>query len=268
MEDLGFDRIIEDLKGNLIVSCQASRGEPLCDKSHILALSLSALNGGAGGLRLEGVENVSYARQCTAASIQGRLPIIGLTKAEVPAADRLSTVYITATFEDACALAEAGADIIALDATGRRRLDDMSLAATISKIHSELKKPVWADCSTFSEGLNAAECGADIVSTTLFGYTAETALPKEHGPGLDLLKEFVNHLAVPVILEGRVWTPEELTQAFELGAHAVVVGSAITRPQLITERFVKAIPSHLARTPAFHSQKGGSEASRSLTGNS
>ncbi|MBP7579222.1 MAG: hypothetical protein KA794_21075, partial [Candidatus Obscuribacter sp.] len=91
----------------------------------------------------------------------------------------------------------------------------------------------------------AAACGADIVSTTLFGYTAETALPPEHGPGLELLRQFVDRLDVPVILEGRVWHPEQITKAFEIGAFAVVVGSAITRPQLITERFVKAIPAHL-----------------------
>jgi Putative N-acetylmannosamine-6-phosphate epimerase len=242
---------IESIKGNLVVSCQASSGEPLNHKTHILAMSLSALNGGAGGLRLEGVENIAFVREFVDINYKGHVPIIGLTKSELSAEQKLNTAYITASYVEAAELARAGADIIALDATGRRRLDNLSLKETVEKIHSELNVPVWADCSTFSEGLAAAEAGCDVVSTTLYGYTAETELPKEHGPGLSLLKEFVTHLKVPVILEGRVWTPAELTEAFELGAHAVVVGSAITRPQLITERFVKAIPRDLVSKPVF-----------------
>lgn len=245
------DALFSALRGKLVVSCQASVGEPLCHKSHILALSLSALNGGCGGLRLEGIENIKYVREQVDKLYEGFVPIVGLTKADVPAQDRLSSAYITASFVEAQHLAEAGADIIALDATGRKRSDNLSLAETIAKIHAELGCLVWADCATFSEGLNAAQAGADIVSTTLFGYTAETALPKDVGPGLELLKELVSHLKVPVILEGRVWRPEELTEAFELGAHAVVVGSAITRPQLITERFVRAIPQPLAMPVQF-----------------
>lgn len=240
-----YRHLFDALSGNLIVSCQASKGEPLCKPEHILALSLSALNGGAGALRLEGIANIAYVRQAVDALYAQHLPIVGLTKAEIAEEEKLNTSYITATFADASALATAGADIIALDATGRRRLDDMSLSETIERIHSELHRPVWADCATFAEGEAAAACGADIVSTTLYGYTAETALPADHGPGLELLRQFVERLDVPVILEGRVWHPSEITEAFEIGAFAVVVGSAITRPQLITERFVKAIPAHI-----------------------
>lgn len=246
-----FREAIQAIDGALVVSCQASSGEPLNHPDHILAMSLSALNGGARALRLEGVENVRHVRAAARKLFEGHLPIVGLTKSEIPAAEKLSSVYITASFAEAEALAEAGADFIALDATGRKRADQLSLKETIEKIHSQLNLPVWADCSTFGEGIAADEAGADIISTTLFGYTEETALPKEHGPGLDLLKEFVDHIASPIILEGRIWTPEELTRAFELGAYAVVVGSAITRPQLITERFVKAIPSRRVRMPGF-----------------
>ena len=120
----------------------------------------------------------------------------------------------------------------------------------IERIHSELNKPVWADVATFAEGIAALEAGADIISTTLFGYTQETMVPQTHGPGLELLKELVSHSTVPVILEGRVWDPDEVKQGFELGAYAVVVGSAITRPILITERFVKAIPAKRPRKSA------------------
>jgi N-acylglucosamine-6-phosphate 2-epimerase len=129
----------------------------------------------------------------------------------------------------------------------RERVDGLSLEDTIGRIHNELGRAVWADCATFEEGLAAHQAGADLVSTTLYGYTQETALPKEAGPGLSLLEAFIAHIKGPIILEGRVWNPQELTRAFELGAHAVVVGSAITRPQLITERFVQAIPTHLTR---------------------
>jgi N-acylglucosamine-6-phosphate 2-epimerase len=235
----------------MIISCQASKGEPLCHPDHILALSLSGINGGARGLRLEGVENIRHVRKTVSRLFSGALPIIGLTKSEIPEEEKLSSVYITASFDDAKNLADAGADIIALDATGRKRADGMTLAETISRIHTELDKAVWADCASFTEGLAAYEAGADIISTTLYGYTAETALPKDAGPGLDLLTEFIKHIKAPIILEGRIWQPQELTRAFELGAHAVVVGSAITRPQLITERFVGAIPHARVKPPTF-----------------
>ncbi len=233
---------IKDLEGGLIVSCQASAGEPLAAPTHILALALSAIAGGAKGLRLEGVENIQAVKRSS--RLQIGVPICGLVKSsKVASEDRMKTPYITNCYADAMAIANAGADIIALDATARPRPDGSTAAETIDKIHKELDKPVWADVATFAEGIAALEAGADIVSTTLFGYTQETAIPREQGPGFDLLKELVNHSSVPVILEGRVWLPEEVKQAFELGAYAVVVGSAITRPQLITERFVKSIPA-------------------------
>jgi len=231
------EELAERLQGVLVVSCQAAEGEPLCHPSHILALSLSAITGGAGGLRLEGGQNIEVVRPFT------RLPIIGLSKNdEIPDSERLNNVYITATFEEAEILAEAGADIIALDATHRPRPKNLKLETLIERIHKELNKPVLADISTFEEGVEAAKIGADFVSTTLFGYTAETKQPSNIGPALELLEQLIASLQKPVVLEGRVWNPSEVTRAFELGAHCVIVGSAITRPQLITERFVKAIP--------------------------
>ncbi len=232
---------IARLKGGLIVSCQASTGEPLCAPQHILALALSAIAGGAVGLRLEGVENIQAIKKDK--KVPDQLPVVGLIKSSlIPAADRLHRPYITSTYEEAVAIAEASADIIALDATGRERPDGSSVAEMIRRIHEELDKPVWADIATFGEGMRAAEAGADVVSTTLYGYTEETMAPTELGPALDLLKDLAAHLDVPVILEGRVWQANDVTQAFENGAYAVVVGSAITRPKAITERFVKAIP--------------------------
>ncbi|MBA3856466.1 MAG: N-acylglucosamine-6-phosphate 2-epimerase [Cyanobacteria bacterium PR.3.49] len=229
---------VKQVAGELIVSCQASTGEPLCSPEHILALALSAINGGAGALRLEGVDNIKLVRTKT------KLPIIGLTKDDtIPPSERLKKVYITGSFADAESLAVAGADIIALDATARPRPDGLTLKEQIKKIHDHLNLPVWADVATFSEGVAAREAGADVISSTMYGYTEETVLPPEHGPSFELLKDLCQHMDCPVILEGRVWHPDEVTRAFDVGVHAVVVGSAITRPQLITERFVKAIPA-------------------------
>lgn len=227
---------IEQFRGRLIVSCQASLGEPLCSPEHICALSLSAINGGASALRLEGAENVAYVRS------RVHLPIVALTKSnDVPESERLRSVYITPTFEDAASLAEAGADIIALDATQRPRPGGIDLKTLVSRIQNELHKPVWADVATLAEGLVAAEAGVNVMSTTLSGYTAET-VDRPDEPDFQLLKDLCKQTALPVVLEGRVWTPEEVTRAFRSGAYAVVVGSAITRPQLITRRFVDAIP--------------------------
>ena len=234
--------IVSGLAGLMVISCQASTGEPLCHPDHILALALSGINGGAGALRLEGMQNIAHVRQAVDKLYPGGMTIVGLTKAEIAEEEKLASVYITPTYEDCKALASAGADIIALDATTRKRGDGMTLAQTIQKVHDELGLAIWADCATLEDGLAAHRDGADIVSTTLYGYTAETALPKDAGPGFDLLGQFIESIKSPVVLEGRVWHPHELTRAFEMGAHAVVVGSAITRPQLITQRFVAAIP--------------------------
>jgi len=236
--------VIAKLKGVLIVSCQADRGEPLCEPAIISALSMSVLSGGASAVRLEGADNV--------AAVRGRapdVPILGLTKLhDISYEERMKCAFITPTFADAKALADAGADVIALDATGRPRRDGMSLEEIVRKIHDELGKPVMADLATFDEAVAASNAGVDILSTTLFGYTQETLAGDDVGPGFDLLEAIVDaKLPAPVIMEGRIWHTEEVTKAFELGAYAVVVGSAITRPHHITKRFVKAIPEKVAR---------------------
>lgn len=235
--------VINKLRGVLIVSCQADRGEPLCKPEIIAALSLSVVSGGASALRLEGVENVCAVRAVT------DVPIIGLTKLhDISYEERMNCAFITSTFEEAHALSDAGADIIAIDATGRPRRDGLSVSETVRRIHEELGKPVMADLATFEEAKAAAEAGADILSTTLFGYTKETLAGDEVGPGFDMLKKIVDaKLDAPVIMEGRVWSTDEAARALELGAWAVVVGSAITRPHHITRRFVRAIESRIQK---------------------
>lgn len=235
--------VIDKLKGVLIVSCQADRGEPLCKPEIIAALSLSALSGGASALRLEGIENVCAVRAVT------DVPIIGITKLhDITYEERMACAFITSTFAEAHALSDAGADIIAIDATGRPRRDGLSVAETVKRIHEELDRPVMADLATFEEAVVAVYAGVDLLSTTLFGYTQETLAGDDVGPGFDLLSKIVAaNFGVPVIMEGRVWNTNEVTKAFELGAHAVVVGSAITRPHHITRRFVRAIPDSFRR---------------------
>lgn len=232
--------LLATLRGSLIVSVQAARGEPLFAPEHILAMSLSVINGGARGLRLESAEHIAFVRKCTG------VPIVGLIKDEsVPEEDRLKKVYITPTFNDCAAIARAGADVVALDATMRRRPDDSTVEEIFKRVHDELDKLVWADVSTAEEGANAARAGADIISTTLSGYTEETRVSPETPPDFPLLSKLVEATKLPIILEGRVWTPDDVKEAYRRGAWAVVVGSAITRPQLITNRFVKALP-HLS----------------------
>lgn len=221
--------IFDRLKGGLIVSCQAQPDEPLHGSSLMAAMARAAAQAGAVGIRAEGPSDVRAIRQAV------DLPILGLYKIKVPD----HPVYITPTFESAQAIARAGADAIALDATTDVRPDGLTLAETIRRIHEELKLPVMADVSTLEEGLRAEALGADVVGTTLSGYTPQS--PKQEEPDWRLLQELVAQARIPVIMEGRIWEPAQARRALELGAWAVVVGSAITRPQLIAARFANAV---------------------------
>jgi putative N-acetylmannosamine-6-phosphate epimerase len=191
-------------------------------------LAGSVLLGGPGGLRAESPQCIAAFRQLTA------LPIIGLVKV----ADRNGDVYITPNFEAAKSVSDAGANVIALDCTKRRLSEYEPWPGVIARIHSELGQTVCADIATLEDALLAQANGADIVATTLRGYTDDT----RHIRIVDwtFVETLVSMLSVPVILEGHVTSPDEVRRALKLGVHAVVVGSAITRPQTITERFVAA----------------------------
>ena len=149
----------------------------------------------------------------------------------------MDVVYITPDLEDVKELINAGADIIAFDGTLRSRPNNCKIDEIIDFIHSA-GKLAMADISTFDEGKYCAETGADVISTTLSGYTVQSADKQSDKPDFELLKQLSESLDKPVILEGRIWEPEDVRKAFMLGAHSVVIGSAITRPQLITKRFV------------------------------
>ncbi len=226
-----MDNVVEKLKGIVVVSVQAMPSEPLYSEKCMVAMMRSVLNGGAGALRVAGARDVKNAKAIT------NVPVIGLTKPNQIPKNWKEIFYITPTVKDVIELTEAGADIIALDATQRKRPDNEKLEDLIKFIHIN-RKVAMADISTLEEGIAAKEAGADILSTTLAGYTLESASSPVDEPDFELLKQLVEHTNMPVVLEGRIWEPEQVDRAFELGAHCVVIGSAITRPQLITKRFV------------------------------
>lgn len=219
------------LKRGLIVSCQAEEGSPFNAPEFIAAFAKAAELGGAVGVRIRGVDNVRAVRNAVS------LPIIGITKGSYPN----GMVLITPTIEDAAALAEAGADVVALDATDRMRPSGMTGTGMVRKAKEVLRIPVMADVSTFTEGMDAANAGADYIGTTLSGYTPGTKQKKMDGPDLPLVKELAEMLPGQVIAEGRIWTPEQASEALQAGAFAVVVGTAITRPVDIVRRFAEKL---------------------------
>jgi N-acylglucosamine-6-phosphate 2-epimerase len=225
----------------LIVSVQASQGEPLYPSAILEALCHSVVAGGAMGLRIATPSLIAPLKQA-----YPTIPVIAITKPEPLPTQPEQHVYITATLADALYLAESGADIIALDATARPRPDGTPLATLITTLKQQYPHiQVMADIDTVASAQYAVACGVDILSTTLAGYTAETqhTSPKDT-PDFALLQALVEQFpSLPVIAEGRFWHPAEVTRAFALGATAVVVGSAITRPHHITARFVKACKS-------------------------
>ena len=221
--------ILAQIKNKVIVSVQAMPSEPLYKEDCMVTMMQSVVKGGAAALRVAGVRDVINAKKLF------KIPVIGITKPEVIPPNWREIVYITPTIKDAKDLIQAGADVIAFDGTSRPRGEN-NLTQLIRFIKIN-KKIAMADVSTLQEGVAARILGADIVSTTLSGYTLESPEVSDQ-PDFGLLEKLVEAVDCPVILEGRIWTPEQVDKAFSIGAHAVVIGSAITRPQLITKRFV------------------------------
>jgi putative N-acetylmannosamine-6-phosphate epimerase len=223
--------LIESLSGKVIVSCQALPEEPLYGPMYMTAMARAAAMGGAAGIRANGTDNIAAIRAAVT------LPILGINKRRVEGFE----VYITPDYEDARLIVEAGADLVALDGSIRPRPGGETLPDIIRRIHADLHVPVMADCSCLEDGLNAEATGADIIATTLSGYTKH-GRPAQPGPDLDLISQLVQRVQKPVIAEGRFHEPREVAEAFERGVFAVVVGTAITRPSEITKRFVAALP--------------------------
>jgi N-acylglucosamine-6-phosphate 2-epimerase len=223
--------IFHRLQGGLVVSCQALPDEPLFGSEIMARLAIAARGGGAVGIRANTPVDVRAIRAAVP-----DLPLIGLFKVVVPGFD---DVYITPRLEDAVAVADAGADIIALDGTLRPHPEG-SAADLIRVVKESTGKLVMADIDNEAAAVAAVEAGADVISTTLSGYTPDS--PALDGPDIELVRRLTGlNLPVPVVAEGRISTVEEARAALDAGAFAVVVGGAITRPQQITRRFAQAL---------------------------
>lgn len=216
------------VKGSLIVSCQAREDNPLHGPQFMAAMALAARDGGAMGIRANGVADVAAVKAAG-------LPVIGIDKvfsSDVP-------VYITPSIATVDRLTSAGADIIAFDCTQRPRKGDTPLEI-IRHIRDNLGLEAFADISTLEEGLLAAELGATYISTTLSGYTEYTE-PKPDLPDFALIEALASRTSTPIVAEGRFNTPELARRALDAGAYAVVVGTMITNPREITKGFARAI---------------------------
>jgi len=224
--------IIGTLHKGLIVSCQAKPGSPLRNAQVMATMAAAAEVGGAVGIRANGTEDVEAIRSSV------KLPIIGINKIVHAGFE----VFITPTLESARQVAGAGADIIALDATLRPRPGRMTTARMIKLCKEELGLSIMADISTLEEGMAAVEAGADIVATTLSGYTPYSR--QQELPDFLLITELASRTQTPIIAEGRISSPEDARRALDEGAHAVVVGTAITAIDWVTQRYVAALHGH------------------------
>lgn len=239
---------IQELKGGLIVSCQARPEDIVTDAGFLADMARAAEAGGAVAIRANGPHNIAAIRRVVS------IPIIGIYKQEW----RGVGTRITPTFEAARAIFDAGASVIAFDATQRWADEGRpSPDAMIAHIHAELGVPVMADVSTFDEGVTAAESGADLVATTLSGYTGYS--PQMHAPDYDLVRRLSAALEIPVVMEGRVASPDEAARGLRAGAFAVVVGSMITRPRFIVSRYVAAMGPESDVAPAIAVDIGGTK---------
>ena len=219
--------ILDRLRGRLIVSCQAYPGEPLRVPEIMLRMAQAVIAGGAAGIRAQGLDDIRLIADST------DVPLTGLWK------DGDDDVFITPTLEHAIAVADAGAHIVALDGTRRPRPDGRTLAETITRLREHADVLVMADCGSLDDALAAEDAGADIVGTTLAGYTGERE--KTQGPDVELIDQLVARCERPVVVEGRVHTPAQAADAIARGAFAVVVGTAITHPTTITSWFHAAV---------------------------
>ncbi|EOS52917.1 N-acetylmannosamine-6-phosphate 2-epimerase [Lachnospiraceae bacterium MD335] len=226
------EALFEQMKGKVIVSCQAVPGEPLYveEKSIMYLMARAAKQAGTPVIRTSSIRDVTAIKEETG------LPVIGLIKVQYDGFES----YITPTMKEVDALVEAGSDVIALDCTNQKRGDGKSISEFITEVRRKYPDEIlMADISTYEEGVNAWKLGVDIVGTTMSGYTPYS--PKLDGPDYELVKKLSSTVDIPVIGEGRVHSPEQAVEMLNAGAFAVVVGGAITRPLEIAQRFIKAV---------------------------
>lgn len=243
-------RLISDLKDGFILSCQALPNEPLHGSRIMAAMAAAAEEGGAAAIRANTPEDIrEIKRRCS-------LPVIGLYKKQYEDSD----VYITPTIVEVRDIVEAGAEFVAVDCTRLPRPGNQTLDDLIREIRCAFPQIlIVADVSIYEEGVHAISLGVDIVSTTMSGYTPYS--PQQDGPDLELVGKLSRLRKVPVLAEGRLWSIEQCLSSFDIGAHAVVVGTAITRPQEIVKRYVQRFRKEESATkneryyPIFHKER-------------
>ena len=231
---MGTEDRIKALKGQLIVSCQALPQEPLHSSFIMGRMARAAKEGGAAGIRANTKEDIKEIQEVTG------LPIIGIVKRDYPD----SAVYITPTMKEIEELMEVKPEIVAIDATGALRPGNVTLADFVHQIKEKYpEQKLMADCSTIEEALFADELGFDFIGTTMVGYTPQSKGLKIEENDFEILRTILKKVKHPVIAEGNVNSPEKAKRVIELGSYAVVVGSSITRPQLITKGYAEAVNS-------------------------
>ena len=223
---------VKDMKGRLIVSCQALPAEPLHSSFIMGRMALAVKEGGAAGIRANTKEDIREIQS------QVELPIIGIVKRDYEDCE----IYITPTMKEVDELMEVHPEIIALDATGRKRPNGVSLDEFFHQVKAKYPDQLWmADCATVEEALYADKLGFDFIGTTMVGYTEQSKGMKIEENDFEILREIIAGVTHPVIAEGNINTPGKAKRVIELGAYCVVVGSIITRPQVITKLFAEAL---------------------------
>ena len=223
---------VEQLKGKLIVSCQALPHEPLHSSFIMGRMALAAKEGGACGIRANTREDIKEIQQNV------DLPVIGIVKRDYED----SEIYITPTMKEVDELMEVKPEIIAMDATIAKRPGGLTLDEFFHQVKEKYPDQLWmADCSTVEEALHADELGFDFIGTTMVGYNPQSKHLKIEANDFEIIREIVSKAKHRVIAEGNINTPEKARRVIELGAFSVVVGSIITRPQLITKNFADAL---------------------------
>lgn len=227
-----MDKCLERLRGHLIVSCQALPEEPLHSSFIMGRMALAAMQGGASGIRANTKEDIAEIRRNV------DLPIIGIVKRDYED----SQVYITPTMKEIDELMEVKPEIIAVQAGIERRPEGKTLDEFYREIREKYpNQPLMADCSTVEEAIHADQLGFDFIGTTMVGYTEQSRGDRIEANDFEIIRTILEKVTHPVIAEGNINTPEKAKRVIELGCFSVVVGSIITRPQVITKTFTDAL---------------------------
>lgn len=242
-----ISKLLDTVRNRLIVSVQAEGDFPLNQPHHLTALAQTAIIGGACAIRANEPANIRAMKQVL------DVPIIGLYKKDYDGFE----VRITPTIVEVRAIIEAGCDMIALDMTARPRPDGMALETLIQIIRNESDIPIMADIATLEEGIIAAKLGIDVVATTLSNYSDYALYPPSYS--IQLIRDLCKAIDVPIIAEGGVSTPEDARAVLVAGATSVVVGSMITRPHMITERFANSVLANFDTSPVAVLDIGGTK---------